>query len=390
MQKGAPLLIFTLILIGAVCLILGASLYFLRYIAAGRRLFFARLGVTAFDILGIGSLILFIRNAFMHGWGAAVAFLIILFFTAQCITLAAVVAGVTLRYLRRRLLTAPYDPARRRMLTGAAAYPAVGVLLSGYGAFFERLHTVQNDYTIPIARLPHEAEGMVVAQISDMHLGPYFSVEDFEQLLGEVAARGADLLAVTGDLFDDERQNEAAAETLAAHVRDYSNGIWYCIGNHEYYHDGRRIVDAMARAGRVRVVLNGAAEVPGRGIYIAGVDYPFAHGDGFAAQKAAFFDAAMADVPPDAVTVLLAHHPEFIDDAAARGNVPLTLTGHTHGSQFGFLGLPLFPVFKYTRGMVRIGDNYGYVHVGNGSWFPLRIGCPPEIAFFRLERKKEQ
>ena len=174
MQKGAPLLIFTLILIGAVGLILGASLYFLRYLAAGRRLFFARLGVSAFDILGIGSLILFIRNAFMHGWGAAVAFLIILLFTAQWITLAAVVAGVTLRYLRRRLLAAPYDPARRRMLTGAAAYPAVGLLLSGYGAFFERLHTVQNDYTIPIARLPHEAEGMVVAQISDMHLGPYF------------------------------------------------------------------------------------------------------------------------------------------------------------------------------------------------------------------------
>jgi len=38
------------------------------------------------------------------------------------------------------------------------------------------------------------------------------------------------------------------------------------------------------------------------------------------------------------------------------------------------------------RGMVRIGENYGYVHTGNGSWFPLRIGCPPEIAYFRLER----
>ena len=385
------MLIFTLILIGAVGLILGASLYFLRYLAAGRRLLLARIGVAVFDILGIGSLILFIRNAFMHGWGAAVAFLIILLFTAQCITLAAVVAGVTLRYLRRRLLlSAPYDPVRRWILTGAAAYPVAGLLLGGYGAFFERLHTVHNDYTIPIAHLPHEAEGMVIAQISDVHLGPYFSVEDFERLLEEVAARGADLLAVTGDLFDDERQNEAAAEVLAAHVEDYPNGIWYCIGNHEYYHDGRRIVDVMARAGRVRVVLNGAARVAGRGIYIAGVDYPFARGDGFAAQRAAFFSAAMADVPPDAVTVLLAHHPEFIDNAAAHGGVPLTLTGHTHGSQFGFLGLPLFPVFKYTRGMVRIGDHYGYVHTGNGSWFPLRIGCPPEIAFFRLERKQEQ
>jgi len=58
------------------------------------------------------------------------------------------------------------------------------------------------------------------------------------------------------------------------------------------------------------------------------------------------------------------------------------------GSQFGILGLPLFPVFKYTRGMVKVGDSTGYVHSGNGSWFPLRIGCPPEIAFFRLEPKK--
>jgi len=384
------MLSFILILSGAVLLILGASLYFLRYIARGRMLLAARIGVAAFDIVGIGSIFLFIRTAFMHGEGALLAMIVMVLFTAQCITLAAVVAGVCLRYLRRRLLCAPYDPTRRRMLAGAAAYPAAGLLLSGYGAFFERLHTVHNEYTIPIARLPQEAEGMVVAQISDIHLGPYFSVEDFELLLREVVAHGADLLAVTGDLFDDERQNEAAAEVLAAHVGDYPNGIWYCIGNHEYYRDGRRIVDEMARAERVRVVLNGAAEVPGRGIYIAGVDYPLARGDGFAAQRAAYFGAAMADVPPDAVTVLLAHHPDFIDDAAAHGGVPLTLTGHTHGSQFGFLGLPLFPVFKYTRGMVRIGDNYGYVHTGNGSWFPLRIGCPPEIAFFRLERKIEQ
>ncbi len=381
------MLVFALILIGAVGLILGASLYFLRYLTAGRRLRAARVLVALFDIGGIGSLILFIRTSFMHGWGAALAFLIILFFTAQCITLFMTVAGVGLRCLRRRILSAPYDPGRRQLLAGAAVYPAAGLLFSGYGAFFERLHTVRNDYTIPILRLPREAEGMVVAQISDVHLGPYFSVEEFAALLRQVGASGADLLAVTGDLFDDERQNEAAAEVLAAHAEDFRDGIWYCIGNHEYYHDGRRIVFDMARAGRVRVVLNGAAEVPGRGIYIAGVDYPFGRGDDFYRQKAAFFAAAMAAVPADAVTVLLAHHPEFIDDAAADGRVPLTLTGHTHGSQFGIFGRPLFPVFKYTRGMVRIGDRYGYVHTGNGSWFPLRIGCPPEIAYFRLERK---
>ena len=44
--------------------------------------------------------------------------------------------------------------------------------------------------------------------------------------------------------------------------------------------------------------------------------------------------------------ILLAHHPEFIDDGAER-RVPLVLTGHTHGSQFGFSVVPLFSVFKY-------------------------------------------
>ena len=195
---------------------------------------------------------------------------------------------------------------------------------------------------------------------------------------------------MTGDLFDDERQNEAAAEVLVAYAQEWHDGIWYCIGNHEYYRGARSLVDRMAGEGRIHVVLNGAEQVAGRGnLYIAGVDYPFARGDAFDPQKKAYFAAAMAAVPADTVTVLLAHHPDFIDEAAAHGSVPLTLTGHTHGSQFGIFGQPLFPVFKYTRGMVHIGENYGYVHSGNGSWFPLRIGCPPEIAYFRLERTAE-
>ena len=312
---------------------------------------------------------------------------IILLLVAQMIVLALVVGAVLIRFFLRKVQHVPYDAARRRVLKNAALYPAAGVLLSSYGAFIERNHTVRRDYTIPVPNLPPEADGMVIAQISDVHLGMFFSVEDFDALLAETAAGGADLLAVTGDVFDDERLNARAAEVLAAHVGDFRDGIWYCIGNHEYYHSGRPLVDRMAGEGRVHVVLNSAARVAGRGaLYIAGVDYPFARGDAFYTQKEAYFAAAMADVPADSVTVLLAHHPELIDDAAAHGSVPLTLTGHTHGSQFGILGQPLFPVFKYTRGMVCIGDSPGYVHTGNGSWFPLRIGCPPEIAYFRLER----
>ena len=377
------LVIFLLIVLA----LLSFSVYFLRYLAEERRLRTARIGVALFEIGSVGGLFFLFSTHRTDGWAGFMTLPIILLLVAQMIVLALVVGAVLIRFFLRKVQHAPYDAARRRVLKNAALYPAAGVLLSSYGAFIERNHTVRRDYTIPVPNLPPEADGMVIAQISDVHLGMFFSVEDFDALLAETAAGGADLLAVTGDVFDDERLNARAAEVLAAHVGDFRDGIWYCIGNHEYYHGGRPIVDRMAEAGRVHVVLNSAARVAGRGaLYIAGVDYPFARGDAFYTQKEAYFAAAMADVPADSVTVLLAHHPELIDDAAAHGSVPLTLTGHTHGSQFGILGQPLFPVFKYTRGMVRIGDSHGYVHTGNGSWFPLRIGCPPEIAYFRLER----
>ena len=380
--------IFVLILVSAVALIAGLSVFFLRYLTEGRRLRAARAAVVLFDVLGVGAMLFLFASHRTEGWAGMIALPIFLGYVAQIIALLLTMLAVLVRAAGRSLRGVPYSPARRRVLKCAALYPAAGALLGSYGAFIERTATVCRDYRIPIRNLPPEADGLVIAQISDVHLGAFFSVEELDALLTETAAGGADLLAVTGDLFDAEHLNEAAAAVLEAHDGDFPRGIWYCIGNHEYYRrNALPIVTQMARRGHVHVLLNAAERVPGCGaLYLAGTDYPFARGDAFDTEKAAFFAAAMEDVPAHAVTVLLAHHPEFIDDTAADGRVPLTLTGHTHGSQFGILGQPLFPVFKYTRGMVRIGENYGYVHTGNGSWFPLRIGCPPETVFFRLER----
>ena len=376
---------FLIILVTVLAVFTVAALWALRYLLARRALFICRVLV---GVVFFGAAVSFFsrRNplaAFLSD-GATIS-LASVFFLALMFLFLFVLAAVVLRAVYRRTLAVPEDVGRRRVLKAAGAYPAAALGAALYGNLYERNATVERRYDIPVAA-PALA-GYTVAQLSDVHLGMFFSVEDFDALLAETAAGGADLLAVTGDVFDDERLNARAAEVLAAHVGDFRDGIWYCIGNHEYYHSGRPIVDRMAEEGRVHVVLNSAARVAGRGtLYIAGVDYPFARGDAFDPQKKAYFAAAMTHVPEDAVTILLAHHPEFIDDAAAHGSVLLTLTGHTHGSQFGILGQPLFPVFKYTRGMVCIGDSHGYVHTGNGSWFPLRIGCPPEIAYFRLER----
>ena len=278
----------------------------------------------------------------------------------------------------------PEDAGRRRFLKKAVSYPVGLAAASGYGYGYERCHTVDNRYRIPMAAGAFP-EGYRLAQISDVHLGRFFSVAELRRLLERIASDGPDLLAITGDLFDDEGQNPAAAQLLDEYVDRFPDGIWYCLGNHEHFR-GVTEIKRLLSATRVHALYNHAEQVPGKSFWIAGTDHPMIREtEKFRQLKAEYFAQTIEDIPEKErkSTIVLAHHPEFIDNAAAAG-IPLTLTGHTHGSQFGIFDWPLFPVFKYTRGMVRLGDSYGYVHVGNGSWFPCRIGCPPEVAYFEF------
>ena len=272
----------------------------------------------------------------------------------------------------------PFDPAKRAMLKHSFLYPLTALIISVYGSAFERKSVVVREFSVSV---DGEFPVCKIAQLSDVHLGLFFDIDDLRRLLDKTCALKPDILAVTGDLFDDERQNERAAEILGEYADKFPEGIYFCWGNHEYYRNKKQIRRYLEKT-PVKLLENECRRVRGR-LVIAGVDYPMRRGD-FYSLKADYARLALKDVPADGVTVLLAHHPEFIDDAAERG-VALTLTGHTHGSQFGVLGYPLFPFFKYTRGIVRIGKSVGYVHCGNGSWFPLRLGCPPEIAVFTLK-----
>ena len=174
---------FFVIFLLVVLACLGLCLYALRYLAEGGRLRVARIGVTLFELGGVGGLYYLFRTHQTEGWAGMVTLPIILLLVGQLITLGFVVLGVVGRVLWRKMQHTPYDPARRRVLKNAALYPAVGFLLSSYGAFIERKHTVRRDYTIPIANLPPEADGMVIAQISDVHLGTYFSVRILKNYL---------------------------------------------------------------------------------------------------------------------------------------------------------------------------------------------------------------
>jgi len=331
-----------------------------------------------------------VPNAFIAFFGNVAT----VFLMSQLICGILVLCAVVARFFYRKFAKPKqFNPARRRMLAYSLLYPLFSLSIALYGNRIEKNSDVDNLYDVPIKNLPPELEGFRLAQISDLHLGAYFSLERLENLLQRIADAKPDLLAITGDIFDDNSMNPAAIKLVDSFNDKFKFGIFYIHGNHEHFR-GISAIEKLLAQTKIHFLLNSAENVTSK-LYILGVDYPprapvmNSGGDKereqlFAAARKNFVEKALKNVPDDAIKILLAHHPEFIDDGA-ENNFALTLTGHTHGSQFGIFGIPLFPVFKYTRGVVKIGDSFGYVHVGNGSWFPFRFGCPPEIAYFTLK-----
>lgn len=300
------------------------------------------------------------------------------------VLVGAAVGARALGRLYKRMINHPVDTSRRKLLSHAMLFPAAAAGGALYGNLYERNHTIDRRWNIAVPGMDKSLEGYRIAQISDVHIGPFFSLERLSRLLERVAADKPDVLVITGDIFDDNRLNEEAVRIVNQFTGQFPQGIWYCRGNHEHIRGIERI-EALLEQSQIHELVNGnALIIPGRTpLYFAGVDYPMDR-PRFDELKTAYTKEAMAGIPDHAVTVLLAHHPAFIDDGAEYG-VNLVLSGHTHGGQLGILGIPLVPpVFGYMRGMYPKGKTYGYVHCGNGSWFPFRFGCPPEVAHFTL------
>lgn len=380
------MLLFWLILLTVLGAVAALAWWGLEAVAEGGRLTSYRRWLLLFDV--VSPVALFVGAAFSllpDGVARLAIMLLSGLWMAQLLFGILVALFRGLRRLSQRPAT-PQDPARRRLLAGAAVYPLLAGGASVYASTAGRTGTVVREFSVPLSGIGSELDGFRVAQISDIHLGLFFSLDDLTALLEKTASLGVDALLITGDLFDDDEMNVSAVDRVDAFVDRFPQGIWFCYGNHEYFRDINRTKHALAKS-RIRVLANDHVRVVKgvRPLYFVGVDYPFPRAD-FDALRVRYTKEAMQGVPEGAVTIFLAHHPDFIDDAARYG-AALVLTGHTHGGQIGIFGVPLVPpVFKYMRGLYRVGETMGYVHCGNGSWFPYRLGCPPEIAVFRLEK----
>jgi predicted MPP superfamily phosphohydrolase len=269
-----------------------------------------------------------------------------------------------------------------------AATIVLGILLVLFAfGYLGSKRLVVRDVRVTVPSLPSEFDGLTIAQLSDLHVGPQTSQAFLRQVTRTVAGLGADIIAITGDLVDDRAEDVSAFANGLGTLRA-PLGVYVIPGNHDIYAGW----DQVERSLRSRVdatVLVNSATILARGsarIAIAGTGDPAGRRMGNAAPDIA---RTLDGVAEGTTVIALAHNPALWPALAEHG-VALTLSGHTHWGQFAIpqLGWSLASPFQ-TRamGVHRDGHSMLYIHPGTGYWgLPFRLGAQPEVTRITLHR----
>ena len=370
----------------------------------GRASKLARAGIVAawavsLVVLALGFLLRFNRVArhfpawaVWWGGGAAMlwAFLSLLMVVAYALGLliSHLISSLTSRVGARP--QAGHSPARRRFL-GAMRWAllAAPVAVTGYGTFVQRFRLSVREQNIPVPDLPHDLDGLRLAQVTDIHLSPYLSLRELERAVEMANETLPHLTLVTGDLITTSR--DPLDDCLKALARLKADaGVFGCMGNHEIYAETEEYTQVEGARLGMRFLRHQSAllRFGSASLNLAGVDYQRFHKP--------YLRGAEALAVPGAFNILLSHNSDVFPVAVAKG-FPLTLAGHTHGGQvrFEILGqdLNIARFFTpYVDGLYhrKDGGKDGpsiFVSRGIGTiGLPARLGAPPEVALLKLCR----
>ena len=249
---------------------------------------------------------------------------------------------------------------------------------AGYAAYEGQREIVVTHESFGYTNLPSGLADYKIVQLSDIHIGPSIDLDDFDEILRLALLEHPNRVVITGDLIDKIQWLPEVCDRLKVFAKQIPDGVDYILGNHEFHHDVNKIVDDIKTKTPLNVLINDNIQIMGgkQPVYMAGVSYD---NERRKENREAMIDKALSGIPNNAFVILLAHHPEFFDEAIER-NVPLTLSGHTHGGQIILFGMPWVPIgTSYVKGRYTEKNSVCYVNNGSGHWFPIRINCPREI-----------
>jgi hypothetical protein len=280
--------------------------------------------------------------------------------------------------------TDPTQALQAWRVTAAAATGTV-LLATGFAIWWGLTRMVVRRLEVPLPGLPDALDGFTILHLSDLHLDLVHGREWLEGVVERANGLDADLIAITGDLAEGSvaqfGQDADPIRRLAA-----PHGVYFVTGNHEYFHDLAGWLAYLEAAG-VKVLRNERVPV-GTGecsFDLAGVDDH--DGARIAVGHGPDLTQALAGRDPTRAVVLLAHQPRIIREAA-RQNVGLVLSGHTHGGQIWPFSYLVYLQQPYVKGLKKEGGTRLYLSSGTGFWGPpMRLGTTAEMALITLRSR---
>jgi predicted MPP superfamily phosphohydrolase len=268
-------------------------------------------------------------------------------------------------------------PLSRRDALRALAATGVGLAVgpTAYGMTYERHRLQRIEQDMRVSGLPPALDGLRVGLLTDVHHSAWVSADTVIRAVGLLEEAKPDLLVLGGDYvtFGDRHYVDRVAELLAP-LAAAPYGAFAVLGNHD---DDRDMPAALVRRGFV-VLKDQHTRITLRGepVDLIGIRY-------WTRTLAHLTRIARGTGP---TSILLAHDPRRLAQAAQL-DIPLVLSGHTHGGQVllpgaGALAAREFPVLA---GKAHQLNTALFVSRGVGTvYVPVRINCPPDVALLTL------
>ncbi|MFT6200506.1 MAG: putative MPP superfamily phosphohydrolase [Vicingaceae bacterium] len=256
---------------------------------------------------------------------------------------------------------------------------------------------------LPVKNLPKGLEGLRIGQLSDIHSGSFWNKTAVKGGVQMFADEKVDLAFFTGDLVNNKATEMQEWGSIFSKV-NAPLGVYSVFGNHDYgdyvqwetpAQKQKNLADLATIHKNMgwNLLMNEhkVIEVDGEKLGVIGVEN---WGAKARFPKYGRLDQAMKGLNESSVNLLLSHDPSHwqAEVLLKHKNIDLTLSGHTHGMQFGvdipgFKWSPVQYVYDEWAGLYQSGEQYLYVNRGFGYLgYPGRVGILPEITVITLER----
>ena len=298
-----------------------------------------------------------------------------------------------------------FFPKRRKIISqialGLAAIPFTSLL---YGMYRGKYNYKVLSYKLKYEDLPKAFEGFKIAQISDIHSGSFDNLKKVSYGVNLINEQQADMVLFTGDLVNNKAKEVLPwLETFKKINAPF--GVYSILGNHDYG-DYAAWDTPEAKKENLKELFNAQKEMgwdlllnesrfiekEGERIALVGVEN---WGSGF--KKAGDLNKALKEVSSNDFKILMTHDPSHWEAEVLPHpyKVHLTLSGHTHGMQFGieipgwFKWSPVKWRYKqwagiYEQAKQRLNVNRGFGYLA----YPGRVGMWPEVTVITLTNPK--